>query len=69
MKNLKKLVAIGFVVLAISSCKKDECHECHYDVNGSEVSIGERCGDDLKAVEKDGYAVNGEVVTVHCHEH
>jgi len=69
MKNLKSTFIAVAVLLAVSSCKKDECHECHYDIDGSTVSIGERCGDALEEVEKSGYAANGVVFDVHCHEH
>ncbi len=54
--------------LLISSCKK-KCHECHYDVNGSLVEIGEYCGDDLAAIEASGYVVADSTYEVHCEEH
>lgn len=58
-------VGVGFV-----SCKKEECHECHYDdANGNEVEIGEKCGDELESIEASGYNVDGTVYEVHCHEH
>ncbi len=69
MKKRSLVIALGFGLVLFSSCKKNECHECHYDVNGTEVEIGEKCGDDLEAIEKDGIVVNGVQYTVHCHEH
>lgn len=70
-----KKVVLGIVALSfigLTSCKK--CSECHYEVVDSagaetEVELGEFCGDDLKALEADGYTVNNTVVEVHCHEH
>lgn len=63
------LVAGAVITLVLASCKKEECHECHYEYNGQEVELGERCGDDLKNLEASGYAVDGTVYDVHCHEH
>lgn len=56
-------------LISFSSCKKDECHDCHYDGPNGEVEIGEKCGDDLEEVEVNGYAADGMVYEVHCHEH
>jgi hypothetical protein len=53
--------------MAVSCMKK--CHECHYDLNGAEVEIGEYCGDELEAIEASGYAVNDTTFEVHCHGH
>ncbi len=66
-----KKVGILFAAVALfgfNSCKK--CHECHYDLNGAEVELGEYCGDELEAVEASGYVDNatGTVYTVHCGE-
>lgn len=63
------LIALGAITLMFAACKKEECHECHYDVSGSQVELGKKCGKDLEALEKNGYEVNGTVHTVHCHEH
>lgn len=57
------------VVFSFSSCKKEHCHECHYDGPNGEVELGEKCGDDLEDLEASGYALNGTVYEVHCHEH
>ena len=52
---MKKLVVIGIALFSVvamtSSCKK--CEECHYDgADGTEIEIGEICGDDLKNAEE-----------------
>jgi len=62
------LFAISTTLLAIS-CKRESCHECHYDLNGAEVEIGEFCGDELEAIEAEGYRVDTVTYEVHCHEH
>lgn len=62
------LLALSFVLLVVS-CKRDSCHECHYDLNGAEVEIGEYCGDELEAIEAEGYRVDTVTYEVHCHEH
>ena len=69
MKKMKK-VAILFEAVALfslSSCNK--CHECHYDLNGTEVELGEFCGDDLTDIEANGYVDSAGVTQeVHCGE-
>ncbi len=70
----KQFLSIGLITGAmlafgLTSCKKDECHECHYEKNGAEVELGEKCGDDLSNLEANGIAVDGTVYDVHCHEH
>ncbi len=55
------------IVAATTSCKK--CHDCHYDLNGTEVELGEYCGDDLEEIESHGTEVNGVKYEVHCEEH
>lgn len=70
MKRRMSIIGIASGLLFLASCKKNECHECHYDdANGTQVDLGERCGDDLEAVEKNGVVINGVQYTVHCHEH
>ena len=47
-----KKVAILFsavVLIGFTSCNK--CHECHADVNGAEVELGEYCGDEAEDLE------------------
>ncbi|MFD1551099.1 hypothetical protein [Putridiphycobacter roseus] len=67
MKTL--LLATGFAVVLFSSCNK--CAECHYDYNDEEIELGEFCGDDLEAIENDGFhnTANDTTYEVHCHEH
>lgn len=67
--RLGAVIAGVTIMLVFASCKKEECHECHYDFNGQEVELGKKCGDDLEALEKSGYAVDGVTYEVHCHEH
>ncbi len=74
MKNLKKMMILPVVGIFVftTSCKK--CEECHYemtDASGAEMEmeIGEYCGDDLEAIEKNGYVVDGTTYEVHCHDH
>ncbi len=67
---MKKVGFIAAAVLAVSFVSCNKCHDCHYDLNGTEVEIGEFCGDELEDVEANGYALNDStVVTVHCEEH
>lgn len=64
----KYVLVVGIVVsFALFSCNK--CHDCHYDDNGSEVEIGELCGEDLENAEANGYDTGDTIVTVHCEEH
>lgn len=64
------LVVIAVTGLAIVSCKKDECHECHYeDASNAEVELGEKCGSELEDLEANGINVGGTNYEVHCHEH
>lgn len=68
---MKKLI-LSFAIIgsvAMISCTKDECHECHYDGPNGEVELGEKCGDELESLEANGYEDNGTTYTVHCHEH
>jgi hypothetical protein len=58
-----------FAVSALVASCKERCHECHYDLNGAEVEIGEYCGDDLEALEAGGFAAGDTIFEVHCHEH
>ena len=68
---MKTTIILGAsLLLMAASCKKNECHECHYDSAGSEVELGQYCGDDLKNIEANGYTDTAGVNhTVHCHEH
>ena len=66
MKKIAIILGV-FSVVGFTSCKK--CHECHYDMNGSEVELGEYCGDDLEAIEANGHVdAAGVTQEVHCGE-
>ncbi len=69
MKAKIMMIAVLFGAVALTACKKDECHACHYELNEVEVEIGAKCGDDLKDAEKNGITVDGQHYDVHCHEH
>ncbi len=62
------LFSVFATTLLFASCAK-KCHECHYDMNGAEIEIGEYCGDELEAIEANGYAMGDTIHEVHCHEH
>lgn len=71
----KVAIFLGAVaVFGFSACNK--CHECHYDMNGGEVELGEYCGDEAEDLESNGYPASlvdpsdttGTVYTVHCGE-
>ena len=53
-------VIIVFAIASMTSCKKDECHECHIAYDGPngevEVEIGEFCGAELENVESPDYS-------------
>jgi hypothetical protein len=66
--KIKLLFMLSASMMVVASCK-DHCHECHYDLNGAEVEIGEYCGDELEAIEAGGFAVGDTTYEVHCHEH
>lgn len=51
------------------SCKKESCHDCHYDGPNGEVELGEKCGDELETLEANGYNLDTANYVVHCHEH
>lgn len=63
--------AVVFLAANLQSCKKNECHECHYHApDGSEVVLGEFCGDELENLEADGYTdASGNAYEVYCHGH
>ena len=68
---MKKLAIIfaAVSVFGFTACNKSTCHECHYDLNGTEVELGEYCDDDLTQIEADGYTDStGTTHTVHCGE-
>lgn len=63
------LVFILVFLLGVTSCNKNQCHECHYDKDGAEVELGEKCGDELESLEANGYTDTTGTYTVHCHGH
>lgn len=73
MKKQLSFIAIAAFLSAtaiVSSCKKESCHECHYeDASKKEVELGNKCGDELETLEKDGITINGTKYEVHCHDH
>lgn len=69
MKKSSLILATFSVALIFASCKKEECHDCHYDGPSGEVELGEKCGEELEKLEASGYTVDSTVYTVHCHEH
>ncbi len=66
--NFQMCICIAIVVVLIASCKK-HCHDCHYDGPNGEVELGEKCGDEVEALESSGYPASDTTYTVHCHEH
>ena len=66
---MKKLAIIfgALSIFGFTACNK--CHECHYDLNGTEVELGEFCGDDLTDIEATGFVdTAGNTHVVHCGE-
>jgi len=64
------LFAVCGVSLSFAACKKKDCHDCHYEnASGTEVELGNKCGDDLETLEKNGYSDGTQTYEVHCHEH
>lgn len=67
---MKKVLLLFSVVAVFGFTSCEECHECHYDMNGSEIELGEFCDDELEEIEKAGFTdTDGTVYEVHCHEH
>jgi len=69
MKKSIKILGVGVVMALAVSCNKNKCYECHYDGPNGEVEIGEKCGDDVKALEENGYTVDSVTYEAHCGEH
>lgn len=67
----QKIGILGFSILTIlSACKKNECHECHYEnAQNEEIELGTYCGKDLENIEKNGISNSEGTFEVHCHEH
>lgn len=67
---MRKVAFFALVGAALTFASCEKCKDCHYDVNGNEVEIGELCDDDLENAEANGYAINDSTtVTIHCEEH
>lgn len=71
---MRKLILKSIFLVAISvtfySCKRDVCHDCHYDKAGTEVEMGEYCGEALENLEATGtYTDSTGTYEVHCHGH
>lgn len=68
-KMKRSVFVLSLMAMTAISCAKNKCHDCHYDKNGAEVALGEKCGDELESLEADGYTDTTGTYTVHCHEH
>lgn len=68
MRTVKLVFGVSLIALSFSSCKKDECAECHYDGPNGEVELGQKCNDEIEDLEKNGYKKDGQTYTVHCGE-
>lgn len=70
MKSNQVVFGVVFVMLLswMSACKR-HCHDCHYDGPNGEVELGEKCGEEVEALEAEGYSSDSVNYKVHCHEH
>ncbi len=69
---MKKLAIIfaAVSVFGFTACNKSTCHECHYDLNGAEVELGEYCDDDLTQIEQMDIQINWNYTySSLCEEH
>ena len=57
---------LGLMAGSFSACKKNKCEECHYDKDGAEIELGEKCGDEMEALEANGYTDTTGTYVVHC---
>jgi hypothetical protein len=70
MKKTALIISFKFITLFfLFSCGKNKCAECHYDYGSTQIELGEKCGDDLKSLEANGFLVNDTLYEVHCHQH
>ncbi|MBM3164427.1 MAG: hypothetical protein FJZ80_03095 [Bacteroidetes bacterium] len=61
------LMTFSFALaFAFVSCKKNKCADCHYDKDGAEIEIGEKCGDEIEELEANGYTDSTGTYVVHC---
>ena len=54
------------ILVGLASCNKNKCEECHYDKAGQEIPLGEVCGDEMEALEANGYTDSTGNYVVHC---
>lgn len=64
-KSLVFSAAIA-MTMVFTSCKKNKCADCHYDKDGAEIELGEKCGDDMENLEANGYTDTTGNYVVHC---
>lgn len=71
MKKTNATLGISILILGLTfiSCKKEHCHECHYDGPSGEIELGEKCESEIEDLEANGYTVDGINYEVHCHGH
>ena len=67
---MKTIFIAAMLLIASTTCNKEECYECHYDGPNGEVELeGEYCGEAAEDLENSGYVMDTMVYTVHCGEH
>ena len=67
MKTNRRIIALICVIaFSLTACNKDKCANCHYDKDGAEIELGERCGDEMEALEANGYTDTTGTYVVHC---
>ena len=64
--NMLFIALLVLMAGAFSACKKNKCEECHYDKDGAEIELGEKCGDEMEALEANGYTDTTGTYVVHC---
>jgi len=64
--NMLFIALLGLMAGSFSACKKNKCEECHYDKDGAEIELGEKCGDEMEALEVNGYTDTTGTYVVHC---
>ena len=66
MKKTMLMLLSSAFVFSFVSCKKNQCADCHYDKDGAEIEIGEKCGDEMESLEANGYTDSTGTYVVHC---
>lgn len=66
MKKTMLMLLSSAFVFSFFSCKKNQCADCHYDKDGAEIEIGEKCGDEMESLEANGYTDSTGTYVVHC---